>query len=192
VDEPVQAPSAALGQVCIAWPDHAGRLVHTRVTEHVLLQLAPGLRVRHVVLADRDVSPPVEAALRTFGFVRELPGQRTGYWFREAQVPEGKPGYRPTGALLACPSQPDRFLVLVEVDHAWYPMTEAASHHYEPTEGMQSGEPRVFVEDAGSWPRSQTMVFDQLLSPQLLVAYGPDVVRRAKPGQQFVQLRPVR
>jgi hypothetical protein len=36
------------------------------------------------------------------------------------------------------------------------------------------------------------MVFDQLLSPQLLVAYGPDVVRRAKPGQQFVQLRPVR
>lgn len=191
VEGPVETAGTPLGQVCIAWPDGSGRLVYTRVTEHALLQLAPGLRVRHVVLADRDVSPPVEAALRGFGFVRELPGQTTGYWLREGQVPDTKPGYRPTGAVLASPREPDRFLVLVEVDHAWYPMTEAASHHYEPTEAMQSGDARVFAEDTGPWPNAHTFEFDQFLTPESLMAYGPDVVRRAKPGQRFVQVRAV-
>jgi len=188
VDGPVRAAASPLGQVCVAWPVEPGQFQRIRVTERELLRIAPSLRVHHVVLAHREVSPPVEQFLHQLGFVREVAGQRTGYWFREGEVPSERPGYRPDGALLPSQRDPDKRLVLVEVDHAWYPLSEAALRTYSHTTQMHAGEAWVFV-DAEDWKQAETLAFDALVPPASLAAYGDDAARRAKPGARLVQVR---
>lgn len=131
----------------------------------------------------------------------EIRGQLEGYWIEPGdELPEIRPSYDPTGAvLLESVQQPDRSvdaLDLMEINGAWCPLSHAAVLTYLHTSGMAAGETWYFVCFAPDGSRSKYICEPPLMeiAPEAIAGrFGTVAAHRARPDWPsiLVRLRPV-
>ena len=150
-------------------------LALTGLTDGELAQLGGAV----IVDASHQLTPQIEAA------TEELSGQVLGDWFGPGEQGEPRRGW-PTGAILRAG---ELALDLVYLEHAWFPMSEAALYIYQHSSGLLASEPWRFV--TRTQPRT---VFRVSLGPaisrqQVVDSYGADAGARCRDDQLTVQLR---
>jgi hypothetical protein len=161
------------------WGDHEYHrhvaLAITGLTDDELQQLG-GATVRDL---HHQLSPDVIA--RT----EELDGQTAGDWFGPDEAITHRTGW-PTGAVLC---SGDLALDLVYIEHAWFPMSEAARSTYLHTAGLLAGRPWRFVTRAPAATVYRVGFGPSLTRRQVAATYGADAAERCRPDYPAVQLR---
>lgn len=125
----------------------------------------------------------------------EMAGQVMGYWYPDVKgIPETKPSWDPTGAILPRLDGTDApellALDLVLIEGGWYPLSEAGKYSYSHSLALIDGEKQYFVT-VRPWAGS---VFEVEWGPSLDPAalgglYGEEAAARARKDKAILQLK---